>query len=199
MPWSLACDQYGRCITLPESFPLKTFHLYNRSSGKVSVPSPSRLLPGDQAAPSQPRALGSCWGLAGSGAVCHWVRTVPAPCARPGQHEGVSHTLGWQVRDSQAGVPGAPGAAWSPWGCWLPVPAWLDPLPAPMPSAPASAHHCIPDQGTARPRHPTRRVPPLPLMPLPQNFVPLQPPLSTGLFSPPPSLSHNLESELHYS
>lgn len=179
MPWSLACDQYGRCITLPESFPLKTFHLYNRSSGKVPVPSPPACSLGTRQPHPSP-ALGSCWALAGSGAVCHWV----------GQsllHGEMCETGSAQRRPPHAGVAGwrpMGRGAWSPWGCLAPAPVWLDPLPAPVSTAPGSAHHCIPDQGTARPRHLTGRAPPLPLVPRPQSFAPLQPPLPTGLFTP---------------
>lgn len=179
MPWSLACDQYGRCITLPESFPLKTFHLYNRSSGKVPVPSPPACSLGTRQ-PHPSLALGSCWGLAGSGAVCHWVGQSllhGEMCKTGSAQRGPPHTgvAGWR--------PVGRGA-WRPRGCLASAPVWLDPLPALVPTAPGSAHHCIPDQGTARPRHLTGRAPPLPLVPRPQSFALLQPPLPTGLFTP---------------
>lgn len=107
MPWSLACDQYGRCITLPETFPLKTFHLYNRSSGKVLVPS----LPTCSSRSRQPHpsfALGGCWGQLAwrlhdtrlgqsllQEKVCN---TGPAQRVQ----DWVLHMMGWQVRDPQA-------------------------------------------------------------------------------------------------
>lgn len=37
------------------------------------------LLPAPQGRGSPIPVLGGCWGLAGSGTVCHWVSTVLAP------------------------------------------------------------------------------------------------------------------------
>lgn len=63
----------------------------------------------------------------------------------------VLHVMGWQVRDPQAGLPGAPG----------------DPGPCSTvaESSASSNAHCLgfcpplhPNQGTVRPMHSTRRV-----------------------------------------
>lgn len=113
-------------------------------------------------------ALGGCWGQLAWGlhdtGLGQSLLQEEVCSAGPGQsvQDWVPHMMGGQVRDQGCLVLlGPPG-----------------PCSRVAESSASSNGHCLgfcpslhPSQGTARPRHPTRRA--LPHMPLPQSFTPL--------------------------